>query len=88
MKIKDGFVLRDVAGQTMVIATGEASKTFHGMIRLNETGKAIWQGAAGGRTVEEIAGALAEKYDVAPEKARTDVEAMLRRMQEAGFLDI
>ena len=38
MKIKDGFVLRDIAGDTVVIATGEISKTFHGMIRLNSTG--------------------------------------------------
>ena len=32
MRIKKGFVLREVAGQIMVIATGEASKDFHGMI--------------------------------------------------------
>ena len=32
MRIKNGFVLREVAGQNMVIATGEASKDFHGMI--------------------------------------------------------
>ena len=42
MKIKDGFVLRDIAGDTVVIATGELSKTFHGMIKLNSTGKEIW----------------------------------------------
>lgn len=43
MKIKNGFVLRDVGGQAVVIAVGEASKTFHGMINLNVTGKEIWQ---------------------------------------------
>ena len=35
MRIKEGFVLREVAGQVVVIATGEASKGFHGMIKLN-----------------------------------------------------
>ena len=44
MKIKEGFVLRDVVGQAVVIAVGEASKKFHGMINLNSTGKVIWQG--------------------------------------------
>lgn len=34
MKIKDGFVLRQVAGQGVVIATGEASKEFSGMVKL------------------------------------------------------
>ena len=42
MRIKDGFVLREIAGQIMVIATGEASKNFHGMIKLNETGRDIF----------------------------------------------
>ena len=39
VRIKDGFVLRDVAGQTVVIATGEASRDFHGMVKLNGTGR-------------------------------------------------
>lgn len=36
MKIKNGFVLRDVGGQAVVIAVGEASKTFHGMDNLKQ----------------------------------------------------
>ena len=43
MKIKDGFMLREVASQTMVVAIGEASKTFNGIIRLNPTGKFLWE---------------------------------------------
>ena len=35
MKLKPGFVLREVAGQALVIATGELSKQFKGMIKLN-----------------------------------------------------
>ena len=42
MRIKDGFVLRDVASSTMVIAVGEKSKTFKGMIKMNKTAKDIW----------------------------------------------
>lgn len=87
MKIKDGFVLREVAGSYMVIATGEASKEFHGMIRLNQTGADIWQGVADGLTQEEIAQRLLEKYDgVTLEKAMTDVASISSRMKEAGFL--
>lgn len=37
MKIKDGFVLCEVAGQTVVIGVGALSEQFHGMIRLNDT---------------------------------------------------
>ena len=39
MKIKDGFMLRKVGGQNVVVAVGKASRDFNGIIRLNDTGK-------------------------------------------------
>lgn len=87
MKIKDGFVLREIAGQTVVIATGEASKTFHGMVKLNETGRDIWQGLAKGLSEEEIARELVEKYEgVDLAKALEDTTRLIGKMEEAGFL--
>lgn len=86
MRIKKGFVLREVAGQTMVIATGEASKDFHGMIKLNATGRDIWNGLMDGLTEEEIAGKLVEKYEVDEAKALADTKTMIDRMKDAGFI--
>lgn len=86
MKIKNGFVLREVAGQYMVIATGEASKDFHGMIKLNDTGKEIWQGLQEGLPVSEIAKSIQEKYDIEYEKAVEDTENFVEKIREAGFL--
>ena len=54
MKIKSGFIKRDVAGKTMVVATGELSKSFKGRITLNETGKFIWELLENDITKEEI----------------------------------
>lgn len=87
MKIKEGFVLRDVAGETVVIAVGEASKSFQGMIGLNQTGRDIWQGVSEGLTEAEIAARLAEQYKISPEKAREDTGKLLGQMREAGMLD-
>lgn len=86
MRIKEGFVLREVAGQNIVIATGEASKDFHGMIKLNSTGKFIWQALQEGLTEEKITTQMQEKYAVDQEKATEDVRAFLRQMEEMGFL--
>lgn len=86
MRIKDGFVLRDVAGQAVVIAVGEASKNFHGMINLNSTGKAIWQGIEKGLSEDEIVDKLVEKYDVDIATVKSDVKRMIQKMQEAGVL--
>ena len=54
MKIKEGFVLRDIGNQTVVVATGEASQDFYGMIKLNQTGKIIWEGISDGLSEELI----------------------------------
>ena len=86
MRIKKGFVLREVAGQNMVIATGEASKDFHGMIKLNNTGKEIWQGLQEGLSEIEIAKGLQDKYQVEAEKAEQDTKEFIEKMIEMGFV--
>lgn len=69
-----------------MIATGEASRDFHGMIKLNATGKLVWQGVAEGLTAEEIARRLSAEYSVGEDKAIADVNCMIERMEKAGFL--
>ena len=86
MRIKNGFVLREVAGQIMVIATGEASKDFHGMIKLNSTGKVIWLALQEGLEERAIAKRLQEQFDVDAEKALEDTRGFLKQMEEMGFL--
>lgn len=86
MRIKKGFVLRKVAGQAMVIATGEASKDFHGMVKLNSTGEDIWTGLTDGLSENEIAEKLADKYEVDKSKALEDIKVLIAKMDEAGFL--
>ena len=86
MKIKDGFILREVGGQTLVVATGEASKTFKGMVKLNDTARDIWQWVSEGCEESEIVRRLGETYDVTPELAATDTATMIAQMREAGFI--
>ena len=87
MKIRSGFILREVLGSPMVVATGDAARNFHGMIKLNETGGFIWRCLQDGLTEPQIAAKLAEVYDVSQERAAADVAALLRQMDEHGFLE-
>lgn len=87
MRIKEGFVLREVAGQAVVIAVGEASKQFHGMINLNKTGKVIWRSIEEGLTEEEIAKRLTDEFEVDYETAQNDLKEMILKMQNAGVLE-
>ena len=86
MRIKEGFVLREVAGQIVVIATGEASKGFHGMIKLNATGKDIWIGLTEGKQESEIVSELQEKYQIEKVQVEQDVREFISQMTELGFL--
>lgn len=87
MKIKDGFVVRDLAGQSIVVALGEASKTFNGMIKLNDTGRLIWDMLAVGKTKEEIVDRFTAEYDVAREIADGDVTAFIETLQGADIIE-
>ena len=87
MKIRSGFILREVLGSPMVVATGDAARNFHGMIKLNETAGVIWRCLQDSLTEPQIAAKLAEVYDVSPERAAADVAALLRQMDEHGFLE-
>ena len=86
MKIKDGFILREVAGSYLVVAVGTAVKQFNGMINLNETGAFLWRLLEKGATEEESVSALLKEYDVDEETAKADVKAFTNKLTEAGLL--
>lgn len=79
--------MRDVAGQAVAIATGEASKSFHGMVKLNDTGAVIWNGIEKGLDEAEIAEQLTASYDVEVGQALKDVESFIARMRDAGLVE-
>lgn len=88
MKIKSGFIKRDVAGKTMVVATGELSKSFKGMITLNETGKFIWELLENDITKEEIVNKMLEAYEgVTKELIENDVDKFISKLMEDNVLE-
>lgn len=71
----------------MVVATGEKSRQFGGMIRLNESGSFLWDRLAEETDRELLVAALLEEYDVDEGTARADVEKFLNTLRKAGVLD-
>ena len=70
MIIKQGFMLREVAGNFVVVAIGEASKKFNGVINLNESGAFLWKQLTKEVTKEQLLEALLNEYDVSEEIAK------------------
>ena len=87
MKIKAGFVVRQVGGENVVVPVGAMSKQFHGMINLNETGAFLWNFYTQNHTVDEGVAALLAEYDVEEEIARADVETFVQTIVGNGFAE-
>jgi hypothetical protein len=88
MKVKSGFILRDVAGKTMVVATGELSKSFHALITMNDSAKFMWQCLENDTTVDEIVAKVVSAYEGVDEQiVKNDVNAFVEKLQNAGVLD-
>lgn len=89
MRIKKGFVLREVCGQSVIVGEGLDAINFGRMLSLNETAAWIWKKAAeaGEFTVEELAEGLCEVYDVAPERALNDVRTTIEKWRELDVIE-
>lgn len=86
MKIKDGFMLRKVGGQNIVVALGEASRSFNGIIRLNDTGVFLWQKLQQETSEEQLLAALTAEYDIGEEQAKADIAEFVAALRKAALL--
>ena len=85
MKIKEGFVLREVAGDTVVLPTGDLN--INPMITLNESSAFLWKLMEVETTEEEVIKAVLAKYDDTDEEmAAKAVKGFVNQLAEHGFL--
>lgn len=85
MKLKDGFLLRQVAGQTVVLpVSGDLDLNM--MITLNDTGAFLWERLQS--EIDEVAlvAALLEEYEVDEATAKNSVAAFVKKLNDNGFL--
>lgn len=87
MKIKEGFMIRKVAGEYVVVPVGDAGRGFHGMIQLNDTGAFLWEQCCRKTDKEQIVQAVTEKYEIDEITAKRDVESFLEKLARAGILE-
>ena len=85
MKLKDGFILRTVAGETVVLPAAGMTD-FDMMITLNETGKFLWELLETETEEAEMVKALLAEYDVAEDVAAKSVSTFVARLKELDFL--
>ena len=87
MKIKNDFVLRNIAGNWVALPLGKATIDFTGMLTINESGVVLWRLLEGGCTREEMANALLNEYDVGYDDALADVDEFISKLDSAGCIE-
>lgn len=88
MKLKENFVLRQVAGSWVVMPHSEATQDFHGMLALNDSGALLWQCLESGADRASLVRALLDEYEVSSEQATSDVDVFLDKLVKAGCLEM
>lgn len=86
MELKREFVLREIAGDALLVPTGKTSLELNGMVTLNPVGAYIWQLLPQVDSPGEIVERILEEYDAEPEEVAQDVEAFLEQLRSLGIL--
>jgi len=93
MKTIEGFKLRKLGNEYILVGESMALINFNKMITLNETAAFLWEQADvlthehGAFDANALCKALCNEYDVAPEQAMTDVDATIKSWLEAGVIE-
>lgn len=80
MKLKHEFVLREVAGETLLVPIGTSTLSLNGMLVLNGCGRFLWERIPEAESVEALVDALLEEYEVDRETASRDVREFLAEL--------
>ena len=86
MKLKEGFVLREIAGDTVVIPSGN-TLNFDMMITLNETATFLWKKLENGAEENELVEALLREYEVDSDTAKLHVSKLVAKLSEYELLE-
>lgn len=84
--MKKKFLLREIAGEFMLVPLGESSAQFNSMVTMNETGAFIWKCLEKDMSVMEIAEKMTEEYDVSFENAEIDINGFIAYLKEKEII--
>lgn len=87
MKIKEGFALRKVADEYIVMPTGKNIAKFDGAVVLNEVSAFIFEQMTNPISKEDLLIALLNEYEVEKETASRDIDALLLKFDEMGIIE-
>lgn len=77
MRTNREYMIREIAGEKILIPTGTASQKLNGMIRLTDTAAFIWEQVDTAENLAEITARVCQEFDIDEETAARDVHGFL-----------
>ena len=87
VKRKADFVLQNVGGENLLVPIGAQVMDLNGLITLNAAGRCLWELLAEECSVDDLAAALTDKFEVDLDRAHQDVETFLEEITRIGLLE-
>ena len=88
MKIKDGFMLREIADTWIVVPLRERVIEFNSMITLNGSAALIWKKLEAGADLNEIVACITNEYDIDAHTAMDDVNQFVSKIANKGLIEL
>lgn len=80
------YILREIAGEAILVSVGEQIADFCGIVNLNASAKILWETLQREVTKEELVETFIREFQVSKEKALEDIEISLQIMMERGLV--
>lgn len=87
MKIEKSFVLREIAGEYIIVPTGNTALDFNGLITVNEVGMFLWNLLQNDVTEEDLIRKTMDEYEVDRETVKGDIAEFLEKLRTNGILN-
>lgn len=87
MKVKDGFTLRNVIGENILMPTGDNIGKFDGTVIFNDVSAFVWEKMQTPVSREDLLGAILGEFEVDKETAEKDLDALIEKFSSLGLID-
>ena len=88
MKSKEGFKMRTIINEKLIVSEGRKNIDFNKIIRLNETSAYLWENLVGKDfTIDDMVALLTAEYEVDEATAKNDCEALIQQWAENELVE-
>lgn len=87
IKIKDGFVVRQISDIWVAVPTAERTEDVSGLIKLSDGGAFLWANMVNWTTVKELLKKMTDEFEVDDETAKRDIAAFIASLRDKKLLE-